>query len=70
MSFAENTPYIFISYAHKNDIHLIINALETNEYNVWYDTEIQHATEYNDVIATHVSGCYTFVAYITEEYLE
>lgn len=66
-----NEPYIFFSYAHKNDEAAlsIIHRLSLAGYRVWYDEGIDPGTEFAEIIAAHVKGCSYFMALMSEEYL-
>lgn len=64
-------PYIFISYAHKdiNKVSEIIEKLNSEGYNIWYDDGIDPGTEWADNIASHLMGSSFFIAFISENYL-
>lgn len=65
-------PYIFISYAHKNDkeVRKIISRLQDNGFRVWFDEGIDPGTEWAEHIAERVSSCGYFIAFVSDEYLE
>lgn len=65
-------PYIFISYAHRNEteVYRIIERMQAEGYRVWYDRGVDPGTEWADNIAERVSSCDYFIAYITQEYLD
>lgn len=67
----ESQPYIFISYAHKNakTVVEIVNTMAANGYNLWYDSEIQLGTMWDDNIAMHIQQCSYFIAFVSKEYL-
>lgn len=50
-------PYIFVSYAHKNDAAVleIIGALQSRGFRVWYDEGIEAGSEWPESIASHLS---------------
>ena len=64
--------YIFISYAHKDikDVRSLIEQLQDNGFNVWYDEGIDPGTEWDENIASHIKDCSYFIAYMTNNYLE
>lgn len=65
-------PYIFISYAHKNDeqIEVIITGLQQRGYRVWYDSGIEGGSEWPAIIADHVQRCGCFIPFLTPEYMQ
>lgn len=65
-------PYIFISYAHRNEteVYRIIERMQAEGYRIWYDRGIDPGTEWADNIAERVASCDYFIAFITREYLE
>lgn len=67
-----NQPYIFISYSHRNgdEVMKIISKLRQLEFRVWYDGGIDPGTEWDENIASHISECAYFIAFISDEYLE
>ncbi|MCM1060692.1 MAG: toll/interleukin-1 receptor domain-containing protein [Eubacterium sp.] len=67
-----NQPYIFISYSHRNsaEVTKVISKLNQLEFRVWYDGGIEPGTEWDENIASHVSECAYFIAFISDEYLE
>ena len=64
-------PYIFISYSHRNsgEVMDIISKLQQLEFRVWYDGGIDPGAEWDENIASHISGCAYFIAFISDEYL-
>lgn len=64
-------PYIFISYSHRNsgEVMNIISKLQQLEFRIWYDGGIDPGTEWDENIASHISGCAYFIAFISDEYL-
>lgn len=66
-----NGNYIFISYAHRNidQVMGLIETLQKNGYNVWYDEGIDPATEWDENIAKHIRNCSFFIAFITKDYM-
>ena len=67
-----NTPYVFISYAHKDADVVIpcIEAMKRQNINVWYDEGIQAGSEWPEYIAEKVVSCTKFVLFISRAYLE
>lgn len=65
-------PYIFISYAHRNEaeVYRIIERMQAEGYRIWYDRGIDPGTEWADNIAERVASCDYFIAFITREYLQ
>lgn len=65
-------PYIFISYAHKdNEIVLsILERMVQDGYRIWYDEGITPGTEWDDEIALHIDKCDSFLAFISNNYLK
>ena len=59
--------YIFISYSHKDikDVRSLIEQLQDNGFNVWYDEGIDPGTEWDENIASHIKDCSYFIAYMT-----
>ena len=64
-------PYIFISYAHRDADRVwpIVAKLQLDGYRVWYDEGIDPGTEWDENIASHVTGCGYFLAFLSENYL-
>ena len=68
---AQNNPYIFISYAHKDDA-VVMNILRRmKEYglNLWYDNGIITGSEWTTPIADHFKGSACFLALISKNYI-
>lgn len=65
-------PYIFISYAHRDAERVwpIVARLQLDGYRVWYDEGIDPGTEWDENIASHVTGCGYFLAFLSENYLQ
>ena len=66
-----NDNYIFVSYCHKDKKHIfpIIEKLARDGYRVWYDEGIDPGSEWPEIIARHLNGCATCVAFISENSL-
>ena len=71
MSGIQNTPYVFVSYAHKdaNVVLPCIDALKRKNINVWYDEGIQAGSEWPEYIAEKVVYCTKFILFISRAYL-
>lgn len=67
-----DSPYIFISYSHKDSdvVFDIIRQLQMNQYRIWYDEGIDPGTEWDENIAEHVENCGYFIALLSKAYLE
>lgn len=63
--------YIFISYCHKDkkNIFPVIEKLAHDGYRVWYDEGIDPGSEWPEIIARHLNGCATCIAFISENSL-
>lgn len=67
----ENSPYIFISYAHADAKALkIIEELQQRGYNVWYDEGITPKSQWDEVIAEKVRKAGLFLPLLSKNYLE
>ena len=64
--------YIFISYAHKDEDRVlpVVQTMRENGFRVWYDEGIDPGTEWDKNIASHITGCSYFIAFISKAYLE
>lgn len=64
-------PYIFVSYSHKDaDIVLqMVSQMQADGYRAWYDEGIKPGVEWDDYIASKVSKCTYFIAFLSENYL-
>lgn len=67
----ETKPYIFISYSHRDTekVLQIIERLEAEGYNVWYDEGIDPGTEWDNNIANHIIGCSYFIGFVSKNYI-
>ena len=67
-SYEGREPYIFISYAHKDDAMVLpaIVALQRAGYRVWYDAGIQVGTEWPENIARHLLRSTLAIAFISQ----
>ncbi|MBR5498497.1 MAG: TIR domain-containing protein [Clostridia bacterium] len=69
---AQNNPYIFISYAHKDDA-VVMNILRRmKEYglNLWYDNGIEAGSEWPTFIANQLKGSACFLALMSKNYID
>ena len=64
--------YIFLSYAHKNhgQVKDIIDALQREGYDIWYDTHLELGDRYNQTIGEKIRDCTVFMCILTKEYGE
>ncbi|MBE6552539.1 MAG: TIR domain-containing protein [Ruminococcaceae bacterium] len=71
-SYNGNEPYIFISYAHKdnNTVYPVIDRMQRDGYRVWFDEGIDPGTEWDETIAEKIDGCGYFVAFISNNYID
>ena len=69
--YAGNKPYVFISYAHKDidAVKQVLKRIEKDGIRFWYDSGITSGTEWRDFIASKVSECKVFIAFISADYL-
>ena len=67
----QNNPYIFISYAHKDDA-VVMNILRRmKEYglNLWYDNGIEAGSEWPTFIANQLKDSACFLALMSKNYI-
>ena len=66
-----NKPYIFLSYSHKDTKRVmpIIHRLQQDGFRVWFDDGIDPGVEWDEYIASRVSGCGCFLALMSANYL-
>lgn len=64
-------PYIFVSYAHKNDAAVleIIGTLQSRGFRVWYDEGIEAGSEWPESIASHLERAQLVLALLSPAYL-
>ena len=69
---SQKKPYIFISYAHKDDsvVMGIIRAMQKNGFNLWYDNGIEAGTEWPTFIANQIKGCTCFLTLMSKNYID
>ena len=67
-----NEKYIFISYCHKDKaiVFPIIEQLARDGYRLWYDEGIDPGSEWPEIIASHLNGCYVCIAFISNQSLD
>lgn len=67
-AYSGNGRYIFISYAHKDKeaVLPVIEQLQKNGYNVWFDEGIRIGAEWPEHIAEQVIGCTCFIGFISK----
>ena len=65
--YAGDKPYVFISYAHKDieAVKPVLKRIEKDGIRFWYDSGIISGTEWRDFIASKVSDCKVFIAFIS-----
>lgn len=65
-------PYIFVSYAHKNDAAVleIIGMLQSRGFRVWYDEGIEAGSEWPESIASHLERAQLVLAFLSPAYLQ
>ena len=63
--------YIFVSYAHRDAdrVFEVIRRMIDAGLRVWFDEGIDPGTEWDANIASHIVGCSSFVAFISQNYL-
>ncbi|MBR4863585.1 MAG: TIR domain-containing protein [Oscillospiraceae bacterium] len=68
----ETKPYVFISYAHKDNelVYPAIAALQAQGVALWYDNGIEAGSEWPEFVAEKVMNCSKFVLFISESYLQ
>ena len=65
-------PYIFVSYAHKNDAAVleIIGTLQSRGFRIWYDEGIEAGSEWPESIASHLERAQLVLAFLSPAYLQ
>ena len=65
-----NGPFVFLSYAHKDDKMAIAFIFELQKrMNVWFDEGIVEGTVFDQSITDHINRCTAFLFFISEESL-
>ena len=64
----EETPFVFISYSHKdrNVVLAIIKPLYESGWKIWYDEGLTVGDNFDNTIETHIKNCSVFLLFITE----
>lgn len=64
-------PYLFVSYAHKDDAAVleIISTLQSRGFRVWYDEGIEAGSEWPESIASHLERAQLVLAFLSPAYL-
>ncbi len=67
-----NEPYIFISYAHKDEevVLPMIEALLWRGFRVWYDLGIPHGSNWDDVVADHLNQSSVMIACLSSGFVD
>ena len=62
-------PYVFVCYAHDDQaiVYPEIGWLHSRGVNIWYDEGISPGEEWTETLATAISGCLTFLYFITPQ---
>lgn len=58
VAYEGNKPYIFVSYAHRDDgkVYPMIENLQRQGFRIWYDSGIKAGTEWPQFIADHIAN--------------
>ena len=67
-AFDTSRPYIFASYAHKDDhaVLPIVQGMQNSGFRVWYDKGIAVGEDWPTIIESKVKGCNTFVVFMSD----
>ncbi len=70
-SYEGNEPYIFISYAHKDEskVYPVIRGLQERGFRIWYDAGIEPGTEWPEYIAEHINNSGCVLCFVSENAL-
>ena len=70
--YAGELPYIFLSYSHKDGdgARSIIEKLKEFGFRVWYDENLNAASEYAQILAKKVKDCGFFIALMSPDFVE
>ena len=62
-SYEGEAPYIFISYAHKDNQQALplLEAISRAGYRLWYDSDIRFGKQWADSLARHIGKCAVFM---------
>ncbi len=68
----KDTPYAFISYAHRNSEKVLplINLLQGDFIRIWFDEGIEVGAEWPATIQQRINECEIFIPIITPEFVE
>lgn len=63
-----SSPYIFISYAHKDSesVLRVLDVLHSRGYRLWYDDGIAPGSEWPEYIATHLDQAEAVISFISD----
>ena len=61
------SPYVFVSYAHKDSARVlpILEALSQSGFRIWYDAGIEAGTEWPENIASHLENATVVLAFLS-----
>lgn len=67
-----NNPYVFISYAHKDNEKVLdlIKFLKRKMCRIWYDEGLTPGSSWNDDLANHISKCECVIIIITNNSIQ
>ncbi len=67
IAYKGSDPYIFISYAHrdKRDVETVVNLIQKQGFNVWFDEGLIPGEEYAEELAKRIKGAFAFVLMIS-----
>ena len=68
-SYTGDEPYLFVSYAHKDDerVYAILRALRDRRVRIWYDEGIEVGANWPQTVAEHLRGAETVVVFTSEQ---
>lgn len=71
-SYEGDSPYIFLSYCHKDkeEVFSIAEKMNQSKYRIWYDKALDVGQPFDDDIAEHISGSKVFIIFLSESYLQ
>ena len=66
-----NSPYLFVSYAHRDSERVLpfIEELDKKNYRLWYDAGINVGTNWPEVVASHLLNSKRVVFFISRAFL-
>lgn len=67
-SYDGDEPYIFVSYAHRDDerVYAVLRALRERRVRIWYDEGIEVGANWPQTVAEHLRGAETVVVFTSE----